>query len=1108
MRRPTPLRAGLVLLLTLALATPATVGAAGWDRIRVRPLGTTAPAGGGGEHEGPSSDRLRLHRRGIVVFVRLDYVPVASYAGGVGGLAPTSPSVTGRPLARNAAAVGDYTRHLRGIERRAVRALHQAVPTAHVVYRYRLAYGGLAVRLPRARVDDLRSLFGVIAVQRATLEHPLTEVTPEFLGASAVWPSLGGQVAAASDVVVGVIDTGIWPEHPSFEDLGLPPVPGDRGCQFGDGSDPDLGDPFTCTDKLIGAYAFADTYLGIIGAADGEFCDNAAFECSPRDADGHGTHTASTAAGNALRPASVFGVDRGDVSGMAPGARVIAYRACLEQGCFTPDLVASVEQAIEDGVDVINYSISGGTVLEEPVEQAFLDAYAAGISVNASAGNGGPAAGSINHVSPWVVTVGAATSPRHFVTTLDLEAGNGDTLAVPGVSITDGLTASADLVRAEDVAGGDEFCSLPLPTGSATGKLVLCKRGGDIARVVKGFNVRRGGAAGMVLYNAQVQDVETDNHWLPAVHLDFPAAQQVLTFLGSHASVEGTFGSGEATAVQPDVLAAFSSRGPSLAEPGFGKPDVVGPGVQILAGKSPEPAALHAGPPGELYQAIAGTSMSSPHSAGVAALVRAAHPDWTAGQIKSALMTSAVAGVVLEDGATPAGPLDRGSGSIRADRAVDPTLTFDVTAEQYRAEAEDPARRLDMNLPGIEVPLMPGIITTTRTATNVSGQEQEFDASTTSPAGSVISVSPAHFVVPAAGTVELDIRLDGSGLAAGRHFGEILLDPADPGATEVRLPVSFDKRQGPVTLESSCQDTTLVVGQSTTCTTRVANTSAGATRFALNVGVDAPAADLTLDSVAPPGIPDGNGFRATGKLFPLTASFVRRLQPGGHPFVDLPSRGVRPTRSLDDEDVVNIGTPRFLYARQAFRAIGITSNGYIVMGGAGDEALLSTPQTFPDPAAPNAVVAPFWTDLDPSAGGRVFASRLLIRGVRWVVVQWRNVPTFRTRKLQTFEVWIRTGDVENVSFVYAKVTGHGGPRGLNIGAENAVGTSGANLGRVPEAGESFRVITAPPAGGQSRTITYRLTAHEPGTYHVTARLRSPLVRGTTVVDLPVVVAAP
>ncbi|MFL5798199.1 MAG: S8 family serine peptidase [Actinomycetota bacterium] len=1067
----------------------------------------------------PALLRLRGHRR-VVVMVKLDYEAVARYAGGLPGLPPTSPDVTGRSIGRDSRspAVTAYERYQRRFDGRVLRRVRLAVPDLRVLYRYHLAYGGLALELPAGRVAALARTAGVVAVQRATVEHPLTDVTPGFLHATDVWPSLGGSTTAGSNVIVGVIDTGIWPEHPSFADLGLDPVPGQRGCQFGDGSDPKLGPAFACNDKLIGAYAFTATYLSQSKPLVGEFCDAATSTCSARDSDGHGTHTASTAAGDANRDATIFGVHRGLVSGMAPGARIIAYRICLTDGCYGPDAVAAVNQAIADGVGVINYSISGGTAYGDPVEQAFLDAYAAGILVNAAAGNAGPGPGTVNHISPWENTVGAATSPRQFRTTVHLAATGGATLDVDGASLTDGLTTPAPVVQAADVAGyGDPLCASPLPSGSVTGKLVVCIRGGDTARVDKGLHVQQGGGAGMLLLNPVVEDVETDNHWLPAVHLDFPEAQQVLSFLGSHASVTGSFPQGLAVAAQPDVVAAFSSRGPGGD---FVKPDVLAPGVQVLAGRSPEPIATFEGPPGQLYQAIAGTSMASPHGAGLSALLEAVHPDWTPGQVKSALMTSAVQDAVEEDGTTPANPFDQGAGRIRADVAASPTLTFDVTAQQYRdavpddggggpssgpggtlgvAAAGDPQTLLDLNVPSVDVPILPGKVTAHRTALNVSRSAQTFHAVTVSPPDSTITVTPSDFTVGTGGTVDLAIQIDASALPDGQYFGSVLLDAQDPSATDVRLPVAFHRQQGPVKLATSCDDTSLTVGQTATCTVTVSNTAGGSSGFDLSVATDADPAHLAITSPSKPAHPSGNGFTVQDTLSPYTSPLITQLKPDSGPaFVDLAARGISPVLGMRDESLVNVGTPGFQFGGRRYTAVAMTSNGCAVLGGAGPGAVSTHTQHFPDPALPNDVIAPMWTDLDPGAGGHVYAGKVLRAGVRWVVLEWRRVPTYHTTQLQTFEIWIRTGSVQTVSVVYARVTGPGAPTGRNEGAENIDGTSGLDLAHTPVAGERFVVRTSGPRPGETETITYHVGAGAPGDYRIASTLEAEGNPGLTI----------
>src|SRR5439155_7835828 len=270
----------------------------------------------------------------------------------------------------------------------------------------------------------------------------------------------------------------------------------------------------------------------------------------------------------------------------------------------------AVQQAIANGVNVLNFSISGGSQpYTDPVELAFLDAINAGISVAASAGNSGPGSGTSDHGGPWTTTVGASTGRRFFTSTLHLTADGGATFDMPGVTLTNGISTATPVVLAQSIAGEDELCQTKLPALAAAGKIVACKRGTN-ARVDKGFNVFSGGAVGMILYNHVKQDVETDNHWLPSIHVDGPDTG-LLAFITGHTNVMATFGQGIPSATQPDVMASFSSRGPTGD---WIKPDVTAPGIQVLAGMTPQPDQTTPtnGPSGNLYQAIAGTSMSSP----------------------------------------------------------------------------------------------------------------------------------------------------------------------------------------------------------------------------------------------------------------------------------------------------------------------------------------------------------------------------------------------------------------------------------------------------------------------------------------------------------------
>ena len=787
-----------IALIALLVGVSAAAAPAGAGPIPSSP--TRAPVGGAvASVTSPTaglarSDAALLRLRGsrpIPVMVRFDVDPIASYAGGIRGLRATSPGVTGN-LRLRSNRVRLYRRFLADRMTSIADSIRRTVPEARILRTFDVVYGGASMLVPAGRVPEVLRIPGVVAIQRDRLAHTLTTTTPHFLGADRVWPTLGGPARAGRNVVIGVLDSGIWPEHPSFRDMGLGPFPRAVGCEFGDGSDPDLGKPFTCNRKLIGAYAFTDTYLSVLRAVPGEFCDNRTGECSARNADGHGTHTASTAAG-APTTASVFGLPRGRVSGIAPGARVIAYRVCRSRGCYSSDSVSAIQQAVIDGVDVINFSISGGAdPFSDPVELAFLDAYAAGIDVNASAGNSGPGPGTAEHAGSWVTTVGASYGPSAFMTSLRLQATDGSTLSLPGSTITHGV-AGRTVVTAADVSGyGDPLCSTPMDPGSVANLVVVCERG-IVTRIEKSLAVRQGGAAGMILYNPSHQDLFTDNFWIPTVMLEGPEpANTLLAFLGAHANVRATWETGAPAPINADQMTTFSSRGPAG---GSIKPDVTAPGLQVLAGDAPDPVDDAFGPPGQLFQSIAGTSMSSPYAAGVAALIIAVHPNWTPGQVKSALMTSALQTATKEDGITPTDPFDDGAGSIRADRAVRPTLTFDVSASDFVAAENDPRDLIDLNLPSIDAVAMPGTISTTRFGLNVTKYRQTFTATVVASAGATIIVSSPDWSVAPGTALEIDITIVGQALPDGQYFGSITLHPSS-GANEISIPVAFEKTSG------------------------------------------------------------------------------------------------------------------------------------------------------------------------------------------------------------------------------------------------------------------------------------------------------------------------
>jgi hypothetical protein len=1053
---------------------------------------------------------LRIKSNKLVnVFVKFDYDGAASYMGGIKGLAPTSPEATGKPLQANKAAVDRYLRHVEGQERRILDSILARVPQAQVLRRFRVAYGGVSMRVPGNRIKQLLSIEGVDSVQRNDVQKPLTDASPEFIGADQAWEQLSG-ATSGEGVKVGVLDTGIWPEHDSYTDPGIDHPGGTYGCEFGDGSDPELGDDFECNDKLIGAYAFLDTYLLVLDALPGEFCNNDTGECSARDSDGHGTHTSSTAAGRGLDSAELFGVERGPLSGIAPGAHVIMYRVCLAAGCFEDDSVAAVEQAILDDVDVINFSISGGeSPFTDPVELAFLDAYANGTLVNASAGNSGPGSGTAAHAGPWTNTVGASTSDRHFISTLSLTAEGGDSLDVEGVTVTDGVGASTPVILAEEVPGytGSSLCDEPFAAGSVDGHIVGCERG-VIARVEKGYNVMQGGGEGMVLYNTGVTDVETDNHWIPSIHLNIGPGADFLAFYGSHAGVEATFSTGIATEVQGDVMASFSSRGP-VGD--WLKPDVTSVGIQVLAGNTPDPwdGNIVHGPPGELFQAIAGTSMSSPHSAGSSALVKAGHTDWTPGQIKSALMTSSSQDVLKEDGVTPADPYDRGAGSVRPNNALNPSLTFNVDAADYYAAAGDPLGRIHLNLPSINAPVMPGRVTTTRTGLNVSGETLSFDVETSAPPTANIKVEPSSFTLEPGEEITLTITIMGGQLADGQYFGDIRLNGAGGMNSNIYIPVAFFKQQAAVTLSNTCDPTSIGVGQSAACEVNAANFGPTDANVTIE-GVSSNRSVVAIENVSPPADQTARGFHWEGVLEAAAPPTVDAIAPGGSPYgyQSMAEIGFDPLPAFDDETGLNLGTPEYQFGGETYDVLFMTSNGYAKAGEGTSEDIDFVPQDLPNPASPNNVLAPFWTDLNPEDGGNLYAGVVTDGTDDWIILEWEAVPTFSfPDEVQTVQIWIQLG-TEMISFEYSDTQGSGDPVGLTVGGENRDGTSGAQLPdeEIPDTGDAYHLETSPPSAGGEVAFTYDATGLSPGTSVLRAFLESDVTQGVTVSGVKITVS--
>ncbi|KAJ0745029.1 putative cucumisin [Helianthus annuus] len=673
-----------------------------------------------------------------------------------------------------------------------------------IIYTYERSVNGFSARLTRSQASQLRRLPGILSVipdRRRTLH---TTHTPTFLGLAdtfGLWPN----AEYGDDVIVGVLDTGIWPERPSFSDEGLPPVPATwkGSCEV----TPDF--PATaCNRKIIGAKAY---YRGYTASLNGRLNETNG-SLSPRDTEGHGTHTASTAAGAVVKDAGFFDFATGEARGMAIKARIAVYKICWSAGCYDSDILAAMDQAIDDGVHIISLSVgSSGYAPQYYRDSIAIGAFGAmqhGILTSCSAGNSGPGAYTAVNIAPWIFTIGASTIDREFPADVVL----GDGRVYGGVSLYsgDGLgEVQYPLVYAADC--GDRYCySGRLNTSLVAGKIVICDRGGN-ARVEKGAAVREAGGVGMIHTNLDENGEEllADAHLCPATMLGAAAGDKVKEYLKSDPSPTATIvfrGTVIGTSPSAPRVASFSSRGPNYRTAEILKPDVIAPGVNILAGWTgyTSPTSLDSDSRRVDFNIISGTSMSCPHVSGLSALLRKAHPTWSPAAIKSALMTTAKyldnIGENITDLATgvESTPFVHGSGHVDPNRALNPGLVYDVGVDDYVAFlcaigydsskiatfVKDPvdcsvgklSSPGDLNYPSFSVVFDSkngGVVKYKRVVKNVGDVDCVYEVSVSSPPGVEVVVSPEKLVFSEEKTeAEYEITFS-SGGGGWQAFGAI-----------------------------------------------------------------------------------------------------------------------------------------------------------------------------------------------------------------------------------------------------------------------------------------------------------------------------------------------
>ncbi|EYU28907.1 hypothetical protein MIMGU_mgv1a024881mg, partial [Erythranthe guttata] len=596
---------------------------------------------------------------------------------------------------------------------------------------YKRSFNGFAASLTAQEHEKLAGHEKVLSIFPNAIFHTHTTRSWDFMGFPMNIPR---NLAVESDIIIGVIDSGIWPESESFNDRGLspPPLRWKGACKGGEN--------FTCNNKLIGA-RFYTTY-------------------SARDDTGHGSHTASTAAGRPI-DASFYGIAGGVARGGVPSARIAIYKACHDGHCETANILSAFDDAIYDGVDIISASIGqkfASDLASDGVAIGGFHASVSGILVVQSAGNEARKLSTVS-IAPWIFSVAASNTDRGIITKVSLEDGttfNGKSIHpfnLHGISFPI-VYGDDSRCHKEAAKACDYGCLEP---SLVKGKIVMCNNYSGIEEVSKA------GAVGAILQSSYPTPV---SFVVPTAASSFNESNfnTIQSYFSSTKSPKATILPSELiTNLDAPRVAGFSSRGPNIIIPDILKPDITAPGVEILAAYSPL-----ASPSGEDdpydsrsvdFNVMSGTSVACPHVTAAAAYIKSFHTDWSASAIKSALMTTAWR---LDPTKDKLAEFSYGAGHIDPRRAVDPGLVYETSTADYVtlvcnlgyarllsingscATGERSTAPKDMNYPSMTVRVNGSSFSENfvRTVTNVGAENSKYEVKTTSSSDYTITVNP------------------------------------------------------------------------------------------------------------------------------------------------------------------------------------------------------------------------------------------------------------------------------------------------------------------------------------------------------------------------------
>jgi hypothetical protein len=653
------------------------------------------------------------------------------YDGDIAGLRATSPKVTGsKKFNAEAVATKAYRTYLEGERAEKlgeISSLLGSTPT--LTHEYDITFNGVSLKLNADQAAKVASLAGVKSIRPAGTYELATDAGPQWIGAPAVWTggqTIGGNNTRGQGIVIGTLDSGANQDHPSFSN--------DASCGF------NAGNP-----KLRAA---RDCFQSN--------CDGGDPEDTSVESGGHGVHTASISSGNRLvPPLTVNGVAlQWEISGVAPCATVISYKVCGSSSCDGSAIFAAINRSVVDGIDVANYSISGGRSPWSDADRGFLDMVNADIFVAASAGNTRAATpdpvGQVNHRGPWVMTVAMSTHDRIVSNRVDVVGGPQNVYGLKSAAAF-ATDVVAQIQPASIAPINNELgCTSTggIPAGSMSGKIGLISRG-SCTFEEKINNAIGAGAVGVVVYNntpsPPIPMGLGTATGVPSVMVPQTSGIAIRNFVASNPTAQGSIESDSLRsndASVADILDGGSLRGPN-ADFDVTKPDITGPGVNIYAAVNDVNGQ---------FGFLTGTSMSGPMVAGAGALVRAANPTWTPQEVKSAIQLTANTAQRKPNGVDAADGDDVGNGRVNMNSAAKAGLVMNETFNNF-LNAQPGSGSLnprDLNLPSMRHTNCLPSCTFSRTVRNTRFQGTTWTfAPGGAPAGVNVSVSPTSFNMPA-----------------------------------------------------------------------------------------------------------------------------------------------------------------------------------------------------------------------------------------------------------------------------------------------------------------------------------------------------------------------